>query len=346
MTADHLGPHELGRLETYLSRERGASVKVIAHNRVHGGASRQTFTIEVTVDGAAEALILRRDPPASLIETERAVEFAAYRSFAGTSVPVPEALQLCADHSVLGAPFFVMRKITVGTAASPFQIAPYAPHEAELGRQFFTHLGSIAAADAAGSPLARVVDCPKPDDAWRVALDHWQAVAEADAQEPQPILAAAFRRLRAYPPAPAQKIAIVHGDYRSGNFLHDGQGRITAILDWEMAHLGDPLEDLAWALDPLWSHFQPDSGAGLIGRPEAIALWERASFCRFDPGAFKWWSLFASAKGMAIWLSSARAYAGGQNPDPVLALSGWYCARRHADILAARLAAGVRGALP
>jgi aminoglycoside phosphotransferase (APT) family kinase protein len=346
MIADHLASDELARLETYLSRERGASVQVIAHSRLHGGASRQTFTLDVTVDGAAEALILRRDPPDSLIDTDRAVEFAAYRTFAGTSVPVPEALHLCEDQSVLGAPFFVMRKIPVGAAASPFQIAPYAPHESELGRQFFTHLGTIAAADAAGSPLARVVDRPTPNDAWRVALDHWQKVAEADAQEPQPILAAAFRRLRAHPPAPAQKIAIVHGDYRSGNFLHDGEGQISAILDWEMAHLGDPFEDLAWALDPLWSHFQPDSGAGLIGRGEAIALWERASFCRFDPAAFQWWSLFASVKGMAIWLSAARAFAGGQNPDPVLAFSGWYCARRHDDILAARLTAGARGALP
>jgi aminoglycoside phosphotransferase (APT) family kinase protein len=346
MIADHLGPDEIARLEAYLTRERGAQVTVVSNSRLHGGASRQTFTLDVTVAGVAEALILRRDPPDSLIDTERAVEFAAYRSFFGTSLPVPEALHLCENPAVLGAPFFVMRKIPVGAAASPFQIAPYAPHESELGRQFFTYLGAIAAADADASPLAKVVDRPTPDDAWRVALDHWQAAAEADALEPQPILSAAIRRLRAHPPPPAQKIAIVHGDYRSGNFLHDGAGRITAILDWEMAHLGDPLEDLAWALDPLWSHFQPDSGAGLIGRAQAIALWEKASGCLFDAAAFRWWSLFASVKGMAIWLSSARAYAAGQNPDPVLAFSGWYCARRHDDILAARLAAGARGALP
>ena len=59
--------------------------------------------------------------------------------------------------------------------------------------------------------------------------------------------------LRRTPPPPAQKISVVHGDYRTGNFLHDGDGVIRGILDWEMAHLGDPLEDLAWALDPLWS---------------------------------------------------------------------------------------------
>jgi aminoglycoside phosphotransferase (APT) family kinase protein len=345
MIAEQLGPDEVARLEQYLSVQRGAGVRHVSHQRLHGGASRQTFVLEVTVNGAAESLILRRDPPDSLIDTERAVEFAAYRSFADADVPVPAALHLCEDLSVLGAPFFVMRRIPIGAAASPFQIAPYAPHEQRLGQQFFTYLGRIAAADALTAPLAAVVDRPDPDNAWRVALDHWQQVAETDALEPQPILAAAFRRLRANPPPPAQKIAIVHGDYRSGNFLHDGAGKITAILDWEMAHLGDPLEDLAWALDPLWSHFQPDSGAGLISRAQALEIWQAESGCWFDADAFAWWSLFASAKGMAIWLSSARAYAEGRNPDAVLALSGWYCARRHDEIIATRLSNAGHGRL-
>ncbi len=71
---------------------------------------------------------------------------------------------------------------------------------------------------------------------------------------------------------------MVHGDYRSGNFLHDGEGRILAVLDWEMAHIGDPLEDLGWALDPLWRHTEDGRVAGMLpakprpsgsGRPPA-----------------------------------------------------------------------------
>ena len=69
----------------------------------------------------------------------------------------------------------------------------------------------------------------------------------------------------------------MHGDYRTGNFLFDGEGNIRAILDWEMAHLGDPLEDLAWALDPLWSHGDPSHPAGTVTREQAIAMWEEAS---------------------------------------------------------------------
>src|SRR4029078_9075954 len=102
----------------------------------------------------------------------------------------------------------------------------------------------------------------------------WEKVIDEDELEPQPIARAAIRWMRRNPPPPAQRISIVHGDYRTGNFLHDGQGRILAILDWEMAHLGDPLEDLGWALDPLWSHHNPAKPAGTIPRERATTTRE------------------------------------------------------------------------
>jgi aminoglycoside phosphotransferase (APT) family kinase protein len=116
--------------------------------------------------------------------------------------------------------------------------------------------------------------------------------------------------------------------------LHDGAGQLLAVLDWEMAHIGDPLEDLAWMLDPLWAHGDASRPGGLLPRAEAIALWERASGLKVDQDALRWWSLFAALKGMAIWISSAKAYREGGGVDPVLGFSGWYTARRHDVILA------------
>lgn len=317
--------------------------------RIHGGASRETFNLEISYEQEglrkSRGLILRRDPPDSLIDTERALEFAAYRSVYGRGVPVPEALALVADPALLGAPFFLMERIDGGAAASPFQAGAYDPHSEAIGRSFFSILGRIAAIDPYDTEFPGVTPTPGPEECWRIALDYWAGVLRADAMEPQPIAEAAIRRLRASPPPPAQKLSIVHGDYRSGNFLYDGQGQILAVLDWEMAHIGDPLEDLAWALDPLWANDRPHLAAGMIDRTEAIGLWEAASGLKVDPAALEWWSLFASLKGLAIWASSSRAYAGGKNTDPVLAFSGWYCSVRHDQIIAERLAAAGRGRL-
>ena len=160
---------------------------------------------------------------------------------------------------------------------------------------------------------------------------------DEDESEPQPIARAAIRRLRRNPPPPAQKISVVHGDYRTGNFLVDTKGDIRAILDWEMAHLGDPLEDLAWALDPLWSHGDPSHPAGTVARDRAIAIWEESSGLCADPHALAWWEIFASLKGLAIWISAAREYAEGRNTEPVNAFSGWYCLAFHNKVLADRL---------
>lgn len=344
-----LSAEDIARLEAFLDSTLNDAwgLKIVDQFRIHGGASRETYSLEVAYDSAGgpkrRGLILRRDPEDSLIDTERALEFAAYRSFHGRA-PVPEAIALVADASVLGKPFFVMERIDGGAAASPFQADPYGAHRETIARQFFAHLGAIARVDPYDTEMPGVVDTPDPERCWARELDYWAGVIAADALEPQPIVEAAIRRLRANPPPPPKRLSVIHGDYRSGNFLHDGAGKILAILDWEMAHIGDALEDLAWALDPLWSHGS-DMALGAISHAEAIAAWEQASGLTFDPVAFRWWSLFASVKGMAIWLSSSRAFADGKNTDPVLAFSGWYCTLRHDDIIARRLAAAPRGAL-
>jgi aminoglycoside phosphotransferase (APT) family kinase protein len=174
---------------------------------------------------------------------------------------------------------------------------------------------------------------------WSHEVARWEKVIDEDEDEPQPIAHAAIRWLKRNAPPPAQKIAVVHGDYRSGNFLYDANGDIRAILDWEMAHLGDPLEDLAWAIDPLWAHHDPSHPAGTLARADAIKIWEQTSGLKADPKALAWWEIFASLKGCAIWISAAHEYATGRNDDPVNAFSGWYCLAYHNKVLADRLGA-------
>jgi aminoglycoside phosphotransferase (APT) family kinase protein len=330
------GPVARG-LAAYLTRVWGEPVEIESLARISGGASRETYRFDAVLAGGRRPLIVRRDPPGSLIETDRRCEFMALKSFHGRGVAAPEPLILEDQGAELERPFFVMARIDGGRTGSPFQPGAYTPHEAKLAEDFFSTLGRIAAADVASLPIAEVCEAPALDACWKRELDYWAGVIDEDELHPQPIVRAAIRWLRRNPPPPAQKLAVVHGDYRSGNFLHDGEGRIVAVLDWEMAHIGDPLEDLGWAMDPLWRHGDPSRVAGMVSKAEAIAIWEKASGLEVDPAAFAWWELFASVKGQAIWISSAKEYRDGGYLEPILGFSGWVTARMQDEILAAKL---------
>jgi len=88
-----------------------------------------------------------------------------------------------------------------------------------------------------------------------------------------------------------------------------------------MAHLGDPLEDLAWSINRIWCWARDGRVGGLTSKENAIRLWETASGLRADPEALRWWELFSSVKGLAIWISGGHEYQEGSNKDPVLAFS-------------------------
>jgi len=338
----------LGRfLETTLNGVRGLRIENVA--LLHGGASRDTYSFDALYNGPAgpgrSGFILRLEQRGGLMDAERALELAAYRAVEGRGVPAPMPVAMGNDTRILGAPFVLMERVENAHAASQFAVDPYGEAAGAIGRQLFGVLGRLAAIDPYDTDLPAVALAPAPDQCWRRELDYWESVLDMDALEPQPIAKAAIRRLRKNAPPPPPRLAIVHGDLRHGNFLHNGAGRITAVLDWEMTHLGDPLEDLAWTLDPLWSLGKPDLAAGLIPQAEAVRIWESQSGLDFEPERFRWWSLFANVKGLAIWTASARSFIDGRTRNPMLAFSGWYCAARHNQIIAARLAAAPRGGL-
>ena len=296
--------------------------------RIPGGASRETYRFRLSYAERGEArtrkLILRRDPPASLIDTERRIEFAAYRAFHGSAVPVPEMLWLEEGSQALDHPFFIAEELS-GYQAAPALLfgGGYDAVLPHVATRKWTILGEIARADPVALDLTSVMPVPALDACWRRELDHWEAIFDAQEAEPQPIARAAIRWLRANPPPPAQKLSVVHGDYRTGNFLYDQNGDIHGVLDWEMAHLGDPLEDLTWGLNPVWE-FGRGLAGGLVPQAEAIAIWRRASGLSVDPAALHWWLLFNCVKGQGIWVGSARAFIDGGNREPVLAYAAWW----------------------
>jgi aminoglycoside phosphotransferase (APT) family kinase protein len=320
-----------GRLGRYIAHRlpEASEVRATELDRIFGGASRETYRFVLGYrtpagEEVSRRLILRRDPPGSLIETERAVEFAAYRAFYGTSVPVPEPLWLEEDASWLDHPFFIMAEMS-GFEASPQAIVapPYAQHALKFAERKWQILGDIAKADPVALGLVSVMAEVSPESCWDRELSYWENEINQHELSPQPVIRAAIRWLRRNPPPRAQKISVVHADYRTGNFLYDREGEIRGILDWEMVHLGDPLEDLAWGLNPIWRFAGDERAGGLAPREEAIRIWQKSSGLRAEADALRWWELFSSVKGQAIWISSAREFTLGKNQDLILALASW-----------------------
>jgi aminoglycoside phosphotransferase (APT) family kinase protein len=333
-----------GRLAAYLATrwKHATAVDVTRLERIYGGASRETYRVTAVVetsDGRQERrMILRRDPESSLIETERTTEFDAYAAFQGTSVPVPRPLFCETDPRWLDRPFFLMEEVSGAVSdAKLLAESPYVEHRDRLGEQKWRILGEISAADPRALGLADKLPTIAPADCWRRELDYWEKVIDEDEREPQPIARAAIRHLRRSPPPPPPRISVVHGDYRTGNFLFDESGRVRAILDWEMCHLGDPLEDLAWALDPLWSWPDRERPGKLVSRKRALEIWSRASGMSIDPRALAWWEIFASVKGLAIWISSGREFADGRNLDLIMVLASWFPTDIHDRVLVERM---------
>jgi len=172
------------KLAAYLSGQLGRPAEVLNLDRISGGASRETyrFVLHAPVDGAPfeRRLILRLDPPASLIETDRRTEFAAIAAFQGSDVPVPEPLWIETDATDLGAAFMVMTEIATGEA-HPFKLMqpPFARHSAAMGQQKWTILGAIARADPQAGGFAGIVAPVEPRACGRRELDLWEANRQA-----------------------------------------------------------------------------------------------------------------------------------------------------------------------
>ena len=149
-------------LAACLARHWGGPVTIEQLARIPGGASRQTWRFDAIVAGERRPLILRSDPGASLIETERATEFAVL-DCVHEHLPAPRPVLIEPEGAELGTPFFIMARVDGGSAASPFAPDPYGQHAATLGREFFTHLGRLATIDPARFAAGGI---PPEPEAW------------------------------------------------------------------------------------------------------------------------------------------------------------------------------------
>ena len=229
----------------YLTDHWQTSCELADISQIPGGASRETYRISIKTGDNLRGLILRRDPPSSLIDTERQLEFNTYQAvYRAGVVPVPEPIVLEeANPGELLRPFSIMAQISQGQATPAGLDEPaMQPHKAKLGQQMWGLLGNLASTPIATLNLTSFMQVP--DHPAQHELNYWTEVIRQDALHPQPVAEATIRWLQRHLPEPSGQLCLVHGDYRTGNYLYTPQGDITARFprhepDYGYPGLGD-----------------------------------------------------------------------------------------------------------
>ena len=242
----------------------GGPVELTGIQLIAGGRSNLTYRL--TVSGAAEAaeaagaegateaagsrlLVLRRPPLGHVLPTahDMSREYRVLSALAGTQVPVAPLVAACTDDEVIGAPFYVMEYvpgIVLRTRADTKALTE--AQAADLSRGLADMLAAIHGVDVAAVGLGEL---GRGAGYLRRQLDRWQRQWELSATREMPGYAELVQRLTAALPAEGQT-TLVHGDFRLDNALVtlSPRPRIAAVVDWEMATLGDPLADLGLTL--------------------------------------------------------------------------------------------------
>jgi aminoglycoside phosphotransferase (APT) family kinase protein len=221
----------------------------------------------------------------------------------------------------LGGEFYVVRRYDgENVPRRLLRDEQYAQARAALPSQLAGVLAKIHAIDPDSiGGVARPADTPSVAEQ---ALDKHVQLLRAVAPEPHPAFELAFRWLRTRLPDPkTERRTFVHGDFRVGNVLFGPEG-MRAMLDWEIAHVGDPMEDLSWVCVRSW-RFGGDKPVGGIGtREEFFAAYEAASGVKVDPDVHRWWEIFGNLRWGIICISQAKVYLDGISKSLELAAIG------------------------
>ena len=221
---------------------------------IAGGRSNLTYLVtgSPVTGGRGTQFVLRRPPLGHVLATahDMAREFRIIEAVGKTSVPVPQALGLCRDEAVNGAPFYVMSYVdgvVLDSAEKASLLDPALRHQASMN--LIDVLADLHAVDVDAVGLG---DLARRDGYIERQLKRWSTQWENSKTRELPAIDEVLRRLSQRIPN-QQDVVIAHGDYRFGNCLTDvSSGRVAAVLDWELCTLGDPLADLGY-LGVYWS---------------------------------------------------------------------------------------------
>ncbi|MEU1430807.1 phosphotransferase family protein [Nocardia sp. NPDC005746] len=232
---------DLTRLAAWLERSRpGFASGPLAGRFISGGRSNLTYVVG---DGVSE-WILRRPPLGHVLATAHDMgrEFRVMSALADTAVPVPRTYVLCTDPDILGAPFYLMENVAGVPYREAAELEALGPERTRVISEGM--VDALAALHRVDPESVGLGDFGKASGFLARQVHRWKKQLDASYTRDLPAAEALYALLAAEQPQQSPD-GIVHGDYRLDNVLVDAQDRVAAVVDWEMATVGDPLTDVA-----------------------------------------------------------------------------------------------------
>lgn len=327
-----LAPERLGpRLEAFLQSQWQAPVQLSGWRRFPAGFSWVTLGCRATVGKSSGShtldLILRIGDPNGLLAPYQArpeyLVLAALQGVPGLPVPVVHA---CSDDAaIIGAPFLITGRVA-GDTPMPWRgnaDQRDEAHNESLSREFTDAMAALHRVDWRATPLGQLWATARPQTVARDQVRHWArhvGMLDSGRQAVPPQMHHAMRWLEREAPQ-AERVAIVHGDFRVGNFLQQ-DGHITAILDWELVHAGDPLEDIAWAGLRVFAAGTSRIG-GLIDRDAFNRRYADMSGVHLRPDVIRYYEVLGLFKSAAMLMGATQRVASGRARDVRMASMGF-----------------------
>jgi len=315
------------RLEALLGRATGAPVEVVRVTALTGGAASLTYRVDARRGDGAWPLIFQcgATGDAAVGALRKSVQARLQVRAGAAGLPVADVVAIAEPADDLGDGF-VMACID-GESLAPkwLRSADYAhAREAMVGQcaAALARLHAIPVADLADLPLPAA----SPAESWRLMYELYRSFA-VDVPVFDLAFAWARERMPADPPA-----ALVHGDFRSGNFIV-GLAGLRAVLDWELAHLGHPMEDIGWLCTNTWRFGEWRRPVGGFGQRDAFYAAYEAAGGRVDRELARTFELWGSLRWGVMCLQMAQAHLSGARRSVELAAIGRRVSETEIDIL-------------
>jgi len=293
---------------------------VLDAHPLSAGASRRSWLVDLEATGGRSDRCVLQVATTEGTGPGMAGEAALLRSAAAAGVPVPTVLAAGEDERVGGA--YLVTDFLAGETIPKRVLTE--PTLAD-GRRSLTEQAAEALVGIHGirDDLPKLTTLNDPVGVYRLTLDQ--------TLDPRPTLELVYRWLDDHRPTIAEP-SLVHGDFRMGNLMVDQTG-LRAVLDWELAHLGDPMEDVAWPIIRAWRFDRHRAPGDFPDRERWLDAYEAASGRELDRDAVRWWEVAGTFKWAVICLSQARRHLDGSVPSLELAAIGRRVVESEYDLL-------------